>query len=457
MIQGQTKKNRINLSDYPYEKDIKNRLLMADLTVFEVDVIHEILHSSIKIEIEQLAESLNTSPKKLVPVLEKLSKMKLLKVLDQQIEVNKEMRKYFESEIIKYDDEFQADMEFLKGLLNKVPIHVLPQWYPIPKTSDDIFLSIIEKFFHTPKLYQRYLDDLTFDDPILREIMNEVFASPDLKVQCKSLLKKYSLTREKLEEYLLLLEFNLACCLSYSMVDDKWEEVITPFYEWKKYLQFERDTHPVTIKDTENIVRTHPEDFGFVQDMTRILLAAQDKMITLVNNELSPENVKEFLPEVEFNKLPPYYIKKVIETLVKLKFLDIENNILETLDSANDWIKKPILEQAMLLYRFSGSHIQDKDIRSTEKSLKKVLKMGWIYFDDFIAGFTAPIGEVQPVSLQCTGKRWKYVLPKYSKGDINLIKTTIFERLFQSGMVCTGMHDGKACFMVTPFGKNTLD
>ena len=456
MIQAQIKKNRINLSDYPYEKDIKNRLMMAELSVFEVNVIHEILHSSLKIDIEHLTDALNCDPKKLKPVLEKLQNMKLLHVVDQQIEVNKEMRKYFESEIFKYDDDFQADMEFLRGLLNKVPIHILPQWYPIPKTSDDIFLSIIEKFFYTPKLYQRYLDDLIFEEPILRDIMNDVFASPELKVQSKTLLKKYSLTREKLEEYLLLLEFNLACCLSYTLIEDKWEEVITPFYEWKKYLQFERDSHPVTIREIENIERTHPEDFGFVQDMTRILLAAQDKIITLVDGQLSSADIKEFLPELEIDNLPKGYLKTVIDTLVKLKFLEIKNHILETQDSAIDWIKKPIPEQAMLLYRYSGSHIQDKDIRSIEKSLKKALNMGWIYFDDFLKGFTASIGDIQPVTLQCTGKRWRYVLPKYSPKDTALIQSTIFDRLFQCGMVSTGKYDGRLCFRVTPFGKNSL-
>lgn len=446
MIQTQSKKNRINLADYPYEKDIKNRLLMADLSTFEVDVIHEILHSSLKIEIEQLANSLNTTAKKLSPILTKLAEMKLLQINNDLIEVNKEMRKYFESEILKYDNDFHADMEFLRGLLNKVPIHVLPQWYPIPKTSDDIYQSIIEKFLHNPKLYQRYLDELIFEEPILKEIMDEVFASPDLKISCKTLLKKYGLKKEKLEEYLLLLEFNLACCLSYNMVDDKWEEVITPFYEWKKYLQFERDTTPQTITDIGNIKRTHPEDFGFVQDMTRLLLAAQDKKVT-------PADAAKYLPDMKAET----YILTIIDTLIKMRFLEMKENVLHPLDMANDWIKKPLLEQAMLLYRFSGSHIQDKDIRATEKSLKKVLNKKWVYFDDFIKGFTAPIGEVQPVTLQCTGKRWRYVLPKYTPQDLALVESTIFDRLFQCGMICTGTYDGKRCFMVTPFGKTTLD
>jgi hypothetical protein len=457
MITTQGKKNRINLSDYPYEKDMKNRLLMADLSVFEVDVIHEILHSSLKIEIDQFAKSLSTSAKTLHPILDKLVEMKLLQYQDNVIEVNKEMRKYFESEILKYDDDFHADMEFIKGIPNKVPIHVLPQWYPIPKTSDDIFLSIIEKFFHTPKLYQRYLDELTFDEPIIREIMDDVYKSPELKIPCSHLIKKYSLKREQLEEFLLQLEFNFACCLSYNMAGDRWEEVITPFYEWKKFLKFEKDTTPSTIKDVENIQRTHPEDFGFVQDMTRILLAAQDTKIALEKNKLSKADIAQYLPEIKYDEMPQMYFQNLSDTILKIKFAQLKNNVLEPLEFANDWIKKPLLEQAMLLYRFAGANIQDKDIRAIEKSLKKVLKQGWVYFEDFLKGFTASIGDSEPVTLQCTGKRWKYVLPKYSPNELALVEATIFERLFHCGMVCTGKHNGKPCFMVTPFGQSTLD
>ncbi len=447
MNQSIIKKNRVLLADYPYVQDIENRLLMADLSVFEVDVIKEILLSSVRIEVDHLLDNLNTTRKKLDPALEKLNKMNLLTVNKDIIDVNKEMRKYYEFQIEKFDDDFHADFEFLRSLLNKVPIHVLPQWYPISKTSNDIFSSIVEKFFQTPKIYQRYLDDLTFDEPILRQIMDDLYQSPDLKLWCHSLLEKYSLSRIELEEYLLILEFNFVCCLSYNQNAGKWEEVITPFYEWKKYLQFQNETTPVQIKDVEKIVQTHSEEFGFVEDMTRALLAAQD-----VEN-LQMTMVGKYIP----HEKEPRYIQDLIDMLVTMGLASVDKNRLLPTDASDEWIKKPLKEQAMYLYRFSGSHIQDKDVRSTEKSLKQVMKSGWIYFDDFMKGFTSPIGDAQPVFLQCTGKRWRYILPKYTDRDIEVVRNTIFNRLFQCGMVKTGKHNDKLCFSLTPFGISSLD
>ena len=41
-------------------------------------------------------------------------------------------------------------MEFIQLLLRKVPIDILPTWYPIPRTSNSIFDSLIEKYMKTP-------------------------------------------------------------------------------------------------------------------------------------------------------------------------------------------------------------------------------------------------------------------------------------------------------------------
>ena len=161
------RKHKIVLSDYNYQRDIENRLLMAEMTIFEVNVLREIVDGSLKIPIKQLANHLDVSQKELLPVLEKLSKTKLLEYNHETICVDKEMRKYFESEVLKFDDTFEPDMEFLQGLLSKVPIHVLPSWYLISRSSNHIFKSIIDEYLITPKIYQHYLNDLHFDDPII--------------------------------------------------------------------------------------------------------------------------------------------------------------------------------------------------------------------------------------------------------------------------------------------------
>ncbi|MCI0382334.1 MAG: hypothetical protein L0207_04710, partial [Chlamydiae bacterium] len=64
-----------------------------------------------------------------------------------------------------------------------------------------------------------------------------------------------------------------------------------------------------------------------------------------------------------------------------------------------------------------------------------------------------PLNENQIVSLKRIGKHWQYLLPKYSEEDILLLKTVVWDWLFEIGAVAIGWHEDKECFRVTNFGQ----
>src|SRR5690606_655670 len=105
-----------------------------------------------------------------------------LSIEGDTIFVDKDKRKYFEIQISRFDEDFVPGMEFVQGLLKKVPIQVLPLWYATPRTSNNIFESIIEKYLLTPQIYQRYLSELSLGDPLFTSIMRDLFVSADLKL-----------------------------------------------------------------------------------------------------------------------------------------------------------------------------------------------------------------------------------------------------------------------------------
>ena len=115
----QLKKNKITLSDYNYRRDIENRLLLASFTTFEISVLEEILYSPIKVLIRKIAKNIDKSEEEVLPVLEKLSKTGLLAIEGDSITVDKETRKYFETEIEKFEPDFCPGMEFLQNVLKK--------------------------------------------------------------------------------------------------------------------------------------------------------------------------------------------------------------------------------------------------------------------------------------------------------------------------------------------------
>lgn len=460
MLVNPLRKNKINLEDYSYGKDIECRKLMADLSVFEVNILTEIIHGSLKSSVKQLAEYVESTEEEIYPALEKLQKLNLFKLEGKQILVDKEMRKYYEPQIPKFDDDFRADMEFIKGLLSKVPIHVLPTWYSIPRTSDDIFGSIVEKYLLTPKIYQRYLDEISFDEPILNSIMNDVYSQPDYKIRANEIIEKYDLTREQFEEYMLHLEFNLICCLSYNESNEHWEEVITPFYEWREFLRSRQRTMPKPIENSLEISRTHTHDFGFVMDMSAIIKETLNAPVSVEQDALPKDIAEQILSRI----ITTEYSKLLVKMLVKLKLVEVADGQMTPRSIAQAWLDKHLQEQAIAVYRYGahqgtaipGGYI-DRDLREIENCLKRLLSKGWIYFDDFINACCAPIGDNHPVMLIQKGRRWKYQMPTYTEDDIQTIHQYLFQTLFSAGLIATGNHNGKECFSITPFGRMTMD
>lgn len=467
------RKNKITLEDYNFKQDIENRLLMAQFTSNDLDVLEEILYSSIKIPVRKLAKSVDLSEEELLPILEKLSKTGLFAFEDESIVVDKEMRKYFESQIQKFDPDFKPGMEFLQSLLRKVPIHVLPIWYSIPRTSNNIFDSLVEKYLLTPQIYQRYLSELNFSDPVLSGIVNDVYNSPRLKVYGKDLIEKYSISREQFEQYLLLLEFHFACCLGYEKVDAEWKEVVIPLNEWQEYASFLHATESPSISTADKVARRRSQDFAYLQDLSLILSQAKKSPLPLTedkNKRLLPNKttLSALAAKMEdFDENHPIFADHIYTLIVKLrqlKLADIVDNRLYALESANDFLDMRLENRALFLHRhplnrlFSpqipADIITDRNLREAEKSIIRVLNSGWVYFDDFIRGVIAPLGEGSIVMLKRHGKNWKYSLPAYSEEELALIKATVLEWLFEIGVTAVGEHSGRECFCVTPFGQS---
>ncbi|HEY2810677.1 MAG TPA: hypothetical protein VGJ00_04740 [Rhabdochlamydiaceae bacterium] len=470
---NQLRKNKISLQDYNYKHDIENRLVMAQFSALDLEVLEEILYSSIKIPIRKLAKTLDLEDEKLLPILQTLGKTGLVSLVDDSILIDKEMRKYFEAQVIKFDPDFKPGMEFLQSLLKKVPISVLPAWYAIPRSSNNIFDSIVEKYLLSPQIFYRYLNELNFSDATLQGIIHDVYRSPDFKVCADAIMKKYGLSREQFEECVLHLEFHFVCCLSYQKVEEQFTEIVTPFYEWKEYLTFLKETDVSPIDSPQKVVRKRPCDFSFIQDMMLLLHLAKKQPFPLYENKehqlLPPQEVLEAIAKKMegFEPQDPAFLNYLHALFAKMRLLklaDVLDGRLYALDAANDWFDMRMENRALFLYRHPLNHLTSKHIpaqlcserhvREAEKGIVRVLDADWVYFDDFVKGVITPLSEDSIIMLKRQGKTWKYSLPTYTEEEIALIKATVLEWLFEIGVTAVGMHEGKECFCVTPFGQS---
>lgn len=431
------RKNKVNLADYNCQQDIENRMLMSDFTALDIEVLEEILYSPLKISFKKLVRSIGCDEGELSASLKKLSTTGLVSVHEDSICVDKEKRKYFEFEINRFDPQFKPDMEFLQGLLRKVPIHVLPTWYSIPRTSNNIFESIVEKYLLTPHIFQRYLMELNLGDPILNSIILDVFSAPDFKVSSSDLISKYNLKRRDFEEMILILEFNFACCLSYEREEDHWLEYVSPFHEWHEYLRFFRATEPPIISPKEPIQRLEDSDFAFLEKMSELLIKAKKTWLAVDKSV-------------------------VVEKLCLTKLAEYEDGKIRTLETGDAWLDLSLENRALHLYRHPHNRILslqvgERYVREAEKSIKRALHGSWTYFDDFLKSVLVPLNEHSVVMLKRFGKHWKYTLPVYGDEEKAILKATIFEWLYELGMVAIGTCHGQDCFAVTHFGRFFFD
>ena len=431
------RKNKVNLADYNSQQDIENRILMSDFSTLDIQILEEILYSSLKSSLKKLVRTIGCGTEELLNSLKKLSSTGLISIQGDEILIDKEKRKYFEFQIHRFDPQFKPDMEFIQGILRKVPIHLLPTWYATPRTSNNIFESIVEKHLLTPHIFQRYLMELNFGDPTLDAMMDDVFSSPDLKVSSSDLISKYNLKRADFEEILLILEFNFVCCLCYEKEDDHWLEFVTPFHEWREYLLFVRSTETPPIPATEQVERLKDTDFSWIEEMSGILLKAKKKPLAI---ERSP----------------------MIDKLCLLKLAEYGEGKLRTLEAGDAWLDLSLENRSLHLYRHPHNRIlsletSERHVREAEKSIKRVLHGKWVYFDDFLKGVLVPLSEHSVVALKRAGKHWKYVLPTYGDEEKAILKATIFEWLFEKGMVMIGTCRGRDCFALTHFGRFFFD
>jgi hypothetical protein len=465
------RKNKVNLSDYNSQQDIENRMMLADFTIFEHRVLEEILFSSLKLSFKKFCKSIDSLDQDVLPVLEKLAAAGLLSIDGDNLLVDKEMRKYFEFQIARFDEEFKPDMEFLQGLLRKVPIHVLPTWYSIPRTSSNIFESILEKHLLSPQIFIRYLSELHLNNTKLGAIVQDVHGTAPFQVASSDLIAKYNLSRREFEEIMLWLEFNFICCLSYKKEDDYWIEWVSPFYEWRQYLLFLEETIPFPIV-SKDVIANRETDFAFVEDLTKLLQKAEKNPIDLTSwdsSSLFDEDITRTLSSlIELRPLTEIsfaqkYLTQAIKKLCLVHLAHLEKGRLYCNESAKDWLNLSLENKASYLHRHPLNHIisfsipaslnTEKYIHEAEKAIKRVAHDGWVYVDDFMKGVVTSFDEHSTITLKKTGKTWRYTLPQYSEEQKLLLKATLFEWLFEAGMVSLGVLGGRNCFRVTAFGR----
>jgi hypothetical protein len=469
----QFRKHKISLQDYDYKQDIQYRLFFSSLDEKQYEVLEEILFSPLKFTVSELSRNLEMRRDEILPILTVIASTSLIQLENDNIVVNKEIRKYFDTEMQKFDERFVPGMEHIQSLLKKVPIQVLPNWYQIPRSADNIFDSLVEKIFSTPQLYQRHLLEVRPQDEIGGKIFDKLFASSDLKLYFDDLKKELQIDDLELHEIILEMEFQFIGCLSYERLDDGFAKIITAFHEWKEYLSFMKNHLPKEITNSQKIETFRPQEYAFVEDLQSLINLINKQAIGLTvqssKSKLDPKDVKTIATALgikytqEIAVEISLYIHQLVEKSLLLQLTKLDNGFLTSTALYDNFLEQDIERKAHFIYKHPQNRflnpscpmdlVSEKNIRELEKSLSKLSKLSWVYFDDFLKGCVAAIGENSKVELKKTGKTWRYSIPDYSEKEKLFIQIALLEWLFESGVVQTGLLDIRPVFRLTGLGR----
>ena len=274
--------------------------------------------------------------------------------------------------------------------------------------------------------------EVTFDHPLFKGIYNDVVEAEQCSLPAKAIREKYDLTHEEFQELMLLMEFNFLCFVNYVKRDGKWEEVVTPFEEWRQYILRRKGAFVLE----ESVDRERLEPFSFLKQLNQIM---QD-----VCKSGKATGMDDHIEEV----------------LHGLKLIQTEGERIHPTSYAEEWLSEDLHNQALMLFRnidlfvdHSSEIQEEKILRAIERGLPRVAKEGWVYLKDFLESSLEPIGSCSGVELVKNGKRWEYKLPQPTEAEKNYVQELLSTRFFQAGIVEVGFEKGNFCFKVTPFGK----
>ncbi|GEM_PF-2509562 len=426
-------KDKAPLSEEEWQREVDCRRLLLTLDTREVEILTEIVDGSPNFSVQALADTAHVSVKSVIDLLDKLVPAGLLKYSDDFAQVNKEMRKNFELHLQAFQEDFSPDISYAISLFkNKVPLHVLANWYTTNCLADYLIDSIVERYFQTPEVYTRYLQEIQWEDPFLEEVRQHTLTHPGSEIDADLLCQKHELTIDEFLERALILEYHLVGFVYFPMVGSKRARKILPLTEWRNYLTRQRAVAAAPIKDP-SVMDKEEQPFSFIEQL---------------HAHLSAKVIDPSHP--------------LAETAVAYQFVSAGR----LTDLAKEWMGLSNEEKALFLYRISLKSMEKRDRHPqlytevnacmVERGLKTFIHFGWVSFNDFFKAQVSPIAGKSSVSLERKGKRWRYVFPEYSEVEKEFIHDIIFERLYQAGFVEHAMFGDEQIFRVTSFGASIL-
>lgn len=407
------RENRINLADYDHQSDLQLRIHLSKITEEDFLFLDALVFNPLKITVEDLSAETDLSSQQLARLIERHENLGLYHVHGSNITVDKEVRKKVEWELEKFDSQFTSGLNLIRGSLKKVPVYVLPQWYKISKTTDNIFDALHEKFLKTPKIYKTYLLENKIENEVAQQLFDAISNSPKHELPLSEFLIDHPVSEEKLHEAIILLEFNLMGCLVFKKEGDQYVPYASLFHEWKSYLLSIASDR--SSFDAQTNITEMPKDTPII-----------DHLIKLLEQVDSNDKTDSFLP-----------------LLHTLGFINTEHTSLTS--RGKEWLEMPQKNKCFimfnsLLYQYLTYEplyriTTEQRLRECTSILVKALSKRKAKFSVILETVSLPLHKDYEGSITRVGKTWSYAKHTLEEKELTLLQHFLDHFLCNCGII----------------------
>jgi hypothetical protein len=433
------KRNRVDLNDYNYRQDVKNRLALAKLDVTTTQLLIELFYLPSKISLSKLKSSLNLDDADLKDFLEQISALKILSCESDSILIDKEAKKNIECFIEKFSEDFVPGIEYFQSLLKHVPINILPTWYTLPRTCESIFNSLKEKVFLTPQQYLRHLFEVDSEETPINSTIRALMQSPDYSLSVEQIGQIAEKEGEELEAFILELEYNFVGVLSFAENVDRWDARFVLPFELKEYLQKQSCGIPFTKLEQTSVKPDRGIPLSFAFDLSQTLRFTKMQRVKMIKQQPDPSFVDKLAQNLGTDTI---YAAKLIARGIELQLLMIEDDFLVLYPQAETWLLYTLDKQSLSLFKalWIQKHPQ---LKQSEKGLSVLNNRGWVLQEEVIRLVTYG----KPI-LQRGRSGYTYELTD----QVHFTKELLID-LNESGIIEFGSYENKPSIRLTDFGK----
>jgi len=461
------KKEKIELGEYDFPQDLAARLYLSQLSPFEVEVIEELNLRPLQLSITEFSSEIDKSIDRIFPIFQDLQKLNLLKMSGDLVLLNKEMRKYFEHSLELFDQDFTPDLLFVYQNFRKIPIHCLSTWYALPKNSNNLFQSLLDKYLLTPSLYEKYLQEVQLEGETMEKIKETLLGSENLQLSVDEIQKRFHLTKESLEKTLILLEFFLVGVTYFVRQGDGYERIFSMLHEYRTY-QKECQQRALSSIAAKKISCTLSAPFGFIEDLDLLLIQAKRHKVELIEDQLPPSFLAILAKKstlIDPKSLQEHFAHIVQRGLQLGLLVRRDNMLVVSVYEANKWHALSLEERSIYLlyhpknrfFTYDGEvHLlEEKHLKDAQKAICQAIPLGFVELEKLLDVTSISLGSQKGVHLKRSGVRYRYQSPQYSMDERKLLRATYLETFFESGFIEKGISEqGAICIRTTSFGNS---